>query len=200
MLIPCRQDHPHAYGDKPTIFFFGSNSTGSSPRVWGQVDFYLKRGRNVRIIPTRMGTSILCRRTVCRRQDHPHAYGDKVELQNKQIDYLGSSPRVWGQVPYFVADNQLHRIIPTRMGTSCRCRSRTLCGQDHPHAYGDKGFPRSSFVCVSGSSPRVWGQGSFYGCGYSLRGIIPTRMGTSLNAYSKRRDFRDHPHAYGDKF
>ena len=51
--------------------------------------------------------------------------------------------------------------------------------KDHPHAYGDKVL---LYVVVSvklGSSPRVWGQGT----------------------YHKRQRYKswDHPHAYGDK-
>ena len=30
------QDHPHAYGDKTTMFTAMEQDEGSSPRVWGQ--------------------------------------------------------------------------------------------------------------------------------------------------------------------
>ena len=49
-------DHPHAYGDKFTTLRLVPFLSGSSPRVWGQVD---SAGINYdfkRIIPTRMGT------------------------------------------------------------------------------------------------------------------------------------------------
>ena len=34
-----KQDHPHAYGDKRVGIFEQGAYQGSSPRVWGQVEF-----------------------------------------------------------------------------------------------------------------------------------------------------------------
>ena len=70
-------DHPHAYGDKNTMPKIVFADQGSSPRVWGQDTVIFVRYRAVRIIPTRMGTSVA----------------------NFAITTLseGSSPRVWGQ-------------------------------------------------------------------------------------------------------
>ena len=51
------KDHPHACGDKEKNIIEEMDEEGSSPRVWGQVlDMIMKRN-NVRIIPTRVGTS-----------------------------------------------------------------------------------------------------------------------------------------------
>ena len=112
--------------------------------------------------------------------DHPHAYGDKVELQNKQIDYLGSSPRVWGQVSDIIVSLRTSRIIPTRMGTSTAATVDSMRNCDHPHAYGDKQFLQKSTSSAPGSSPRVWGQEKIYTLSTICCGIIPTRMGTRL--------------------
>ena len=54
------------------------------------------------------------------------------------IWYQGSSPRVWGQVIVAMAT--------------------LACGQDHPHAYGDKAGDVPEEINEKGSSPRVWGQ------------------------------------------
>ena len=65
-----------------------------------------------------MGTSAL---TVCHDdviQDHPHAYGDKMNWFRAQVKNKGSSPRVWGQVKKGKLNFGEVRIIPTRMGTS----------------------------------------------------------------------------------
>ena len=51
------KDHPHAYGDKYRRISYVSFVLGSSPRVWGQVQFQTAVSRRLRIIPTRMGTS-----------------------------------------------------------------------------------------------------------------------------------------------
>ena len=51
------RDHPHAYGDKLKKQTTANQCTGSSPRVWGQVYRDKVAALNIRIIPTRMGTS-----------------------------------------------------------------------------------------------------------------------------------------------
>ena len=53
---------------------------------------------------------------------------------------------------------------------------------------------------MKGSSPRVWGQGAVAHTGTVSDGIIPTRMGTSVDKHSVILIQQDHPHAYGDKF
>ena len=71
------QDHPHAYGDKQVNGACGTQIGGSSPRVWGQVYLLLTYRSNIRIIPTRMGTSTVDDILNAPEKDHPHAYGDK---------------------------------------------------------------------------------------------------------------------------
>ncbi len=131
-------DHPHAYGDKlqPSVLFLGS--MGSSPRVWGQAHKRVQGGCAIRIIPTRMGTSLHNFPQIPYRRDHPHAYGDKLNSSSSHGLTLGSSPRVWGQVIICKLDNGNIRIIPTRMGTSVPIFTRAAAHTDHPHAYGDK--------------------------------------------------------------
>ena len=91
------EDHPHAYGDKSVDFDCGNAEEGSSPRVWGQDDEDTEVRAEIRIIPTRMGTSKFVRKKAVHRKDHPHAYGDKKGVTLWTQARLGSSPRVWGQ-------------------------------------------------------------------------------------------------------
>ena len=111
--------------------------------------------------------------------DHPHAYGDKDFKPCVRSVPIGSSPRVWGQVFTGRGSVGSYRIIPTRMGTSCRHSVRVYAHRDHPHAYGDK--KTVYWVCIL------------------YPGIIPTRMGTRQNYHTVFTKVRDHPHAYGDK-
>ena len=144
-------DHPHACGDKYIKNMTEINPLGSSPRVWGQDIKNIWCSQIVRIIPTRVGTSLLLsqRREGCR--DHPHACGDKFKEFIGGSHDAGSSPRVWGQVvdPYYLI--KCAGIIPTRVGTSCCCRSRLIRSQDHPLACGDKGLTSDQYV-------QLWGQ------------------------------------------
>ena len=52
---------------------------GSSPRVWGQVDTGNVNKGSQRIIPTRVGTSLLVAQQFLLKTDHPHACGDKTK-------------------------------------------------------------------------------------------------------------------------
>ena len=131
--------------------------------------------------------------------DHPHAYGDKCVSLHCRSDYLGSSPRVWGQVIHPFCEICMIGIIPTRMGTRVVNQLRHSLHKDHPHAYGDKSSFYPYFTAVTGSSPRVWGQGLTEWERLLNVGIIPTRMGTRNQKNTQTFFLRDHPHAYGDK-
>ena len=54
-------DHPHACGDKSSLSFLAKEEQGSSPRVWGQAACDLLHYAYAGIIPTRVGTSAVCR-------------------------------------------------------------------------------------------------------------------------------------------
>ena len=151
-------DHPHAYGDKLDNFSVPCSTEGSSPRVWGQAldteNYHVTR----RIIPTRMGTSSAVKLMLIALWDHPHAYGDKSPAIDAAAVFVGSSPRVWGQVFDRELEAIIDRIIPTRMGTSLDDEEIQLILEDHPHAYGDKLNLHYTSSKIIGSSPRVWGQ------------------------------------------
>ena len=167
--------------------------------MWGQVNFVVAPVSTVRIIPTRVGTSVVTIRQFLTFKDHPHACGDKPVLNHLELVAHGSSPRVWGQAALALRGKKGVRIIPTRVGTSLAkhvCRS--VC-RDHPHACGDKVDMWRTSLKIPSSSPRVWGQGQKSTSSHRRRRIIPTRVGTS-SPFSERIIFvKDHPHACGDK-
>ena len=172
---------------------------GSSPRVWGQEADFPDMYDEHRIIPTRVGTS---RPTVTGREkerDHPHACGDKLTIVPPGFTLEGSSPRVWGQVFNCVLVFERHRIIPTRVGTSCPIISFSTVPKDHPHACGDKLQILLLMTTLKGSSPRVWGQAAEFGAMCGDFRIIPTRVGTRKLDLSNFKRSKDHPHACGDK-
>ena len=126
--------------------------------MWGQVLISQAVAISPRIIPTRVGTRILCRLLFLLFEDHPHACGDKTRRCSRRYARKGSSPRVWGQVAIGGEILGALRIIPTRVGTRLRAEKSALffriiptrvgtslafsiCDflkQDHPHACGDK--------------------------------------------------------------
>ena len=152
------EDHPHACGDKAAFMAVGTASEGSSPRVWGQAERGHDKKRRYRIIPTRVGTRGNYSVATNTGKDHPHACGDKRQLQCRYEHRQGSSPRVWGQVVFICCSPFRPGIIPTRVGTSETHKSERLERKDHPHACGDKCDYGKCGGDVIGSSPRVWGQ------------------------------------------
>ena len=72
------QDHPHACGDKKKYGGYDLDTTGSSPRVWGQEYVPKNNFYPNRIIPTRVGTRPFRATSMSWTQDHPHACGDKL--------------------------------------------------------------------------------------------------------------------------
>ena len=111
----------------------------------------------------------------------------------------GSSPRVWGQVLQYKFPMTEYGIIPTRVGTSLSGSEYRPILRDHPHACGDKIISATVRRNSVGSSPRVWGQVHCISPISPLRGIIPTRVGTRLDATHVGVGCTDHPHACGDK-
>ena len=111
------QDHPHACGDKTFWGMSSERRRGSSPRVWGQAKKVYPKEGELRIIPTRVGTSNKLSNYIWSGEDHPHACGDKISNNRCFVSSTGSSPCVWGQVPASIGARINCRIIPTRVGT-----------------------------------------------------------------------------------
>ena len=110
------RDHPHACGEKRSCRGKSDGAKGSSPRVWGKVVRIWLMQRTCRIIPTRVGKSLLPHCMLPKPRDHPHACGEKYSVFCSPPRLLGSSPRVWGKggnIPRFMLAGG---IIPTRVG------------------------------------------------------------------------------------
>ena len=176
----CVGDHPHACGDKLFLGYHRLCCHGSSPRVWGQGQIINNFITKIRIIPTRVGTSLLLSQRIRGFRDHPHACGDKFDMRFPQAFALGSSPRVWGQGRSTTFGRTFRGIIPTRVGTSQIAQFVNAVGKDHPHACGDKSRRITIAFCFALSSPRVWGQVIPNIVVVTVRRIIPTRVGTSV--------------------
>ncbi len=153
----------------------------------------------IRIIPTRVGTSVREKSRKKYTHNHPHACGDKCATTGAAVSCLGSSPRVWGQVHLRLDTLTSTGIIPTRVGTRRVCKGRRYHHKDHPHACGDKYLCVGCRTSLLGSSPRVWGQDYVLGKLWRKHRIIPTRVGTSTDKKNAEGNGQDHPHACGDK-
>ena len=176
-----------------------SESSGSSPRVWGEGQIALHQEQTARIIPTRVGRSKLQSGSITTSTDHPHACGEKGVGLRQQRWPGGSSPRVWGEDGKERSCDQSGRIIPTRVGRRSPAAEGDPANADHPHACGEKDTAIHDEVTYVGSSPRVWGEEGSWRPGRWRRRIIPTRVGRSSSATCSSNLRPDHPHACGEK-
>ena len=132
VLSNTGKDHPHACGDKKVTVSRLNTKTGSSPRVWGQGRFYIQICPDIRIIPTRVGTSYASCQCLPMLMDHPHACGDKLSSAFLSVFFQGSSPRVWGQVIGDLDTSAKLGIIPTRVGTRLKKSRKIAVLQNQP--------------------------------------------------------------------
>ena len=86
-----------------------------------------------------------------------------------------------------------------RVGTSELLILLRTTQKDHPHACGDKRLLKDFSQREKGSSPCVWGQVYEDGRFLCFDGIIPMRVGTSIQQAVNDYRTQDHPHACGDK-
>ena len=100
--------------------------------MWGQVLRNLYDGFVKRIIPTRVGTSIINIDMMIINEDHPHACGDKQRQTLTACVTAGSSPRVWGQESVKLDTAVDAGIIPTRVGTRLKKSRKIAVLQNQP--------------------------------------------------------------------
>ena len=147
----------------------------------------------------RVGTRVSDDMTFLKKEDHPHACGDKTTTVAPSFVKIGSSPCVWGQATKSALLAKGDRIIPMRVGTSTPLPPQVHGNKDHPHACGDKFVSLYTLKPLMGSSPCVWGQDTLTSTATTALRIIPMRVGTSSVPLSALLCGRDHPHACGDK-
>ena len=170
-------DHPHACGENEGYLCEDNSTVGPSPRVWGEhqaEDCDVGRGRTS---PTRVGRNSPRRARCGASPDHPHACGENAQCLLERCQYVGPSPRVWGELRCSRPAPFRCRTIPTRVGRTHGCNVRIWAEPDHPHACGEnycRVFPR---VFGHGPSPRVWGELPERLSDALANRTIPTRVG-----------------------
>ena len=110
---------------------------------------------------------------------HPHGCGERASVQFHHFCWYGSSPRVWGTLPFPDELPDELRFIPTGVGNAARFVFVEPSAPVHPHGCGERmavGYRKEGH---RGSSPRVWGTpGRVYASGADLR-FIPTGVGNA---------------------
>ena len=160
-LRPLRfgsSDHPRGCGDKLLKFFLVTAIYGSPPRMRGQASPFQQGDSLHGITPADAGTRALMREGLNEMKDHPRGCGDKNYFSINFYWFIGSPPRMRGQV--IPPGLSLSRcwITPADAGTSCHNQATVTFLGDHPRGCGDKTWYPNGVVPPRGSPPRMRGQ------------------------------------------
>ena len=109
-------EHPHACGENRSDRYISQSDRGTSPRVWGELHKRRNAKRMRRNIPTRVGRTLAAFVTVNDTAEHPHACGENPAFDRCKKFGVGTSPRVWGELPLTMLRMVAIRNIPTRVG------------------------------------------------------------------------------------
>ena len=172
---------------------------GSSPRVRGEA---WTRGASMGrtgIIPAGAGRSVSAFEQDSTRRDHPRGCGEKRLPRPPCLKRMGSSPRVRGEVVFVELVGLVAGIIPAGAGRSLRAKAGMPANWDHPRGCGEKALIADLGRGVTGSSPRVRGEGEKGRLGEHLGGIIPAGAGRSHDGHGRVRRHGDHPRGCGEK-
>ena len=193
----CKPDHPRACGANSA----GSTNTliasGSSPRVRGKLQCFLRPVRQLRIIPARAGQTFGNFQHCFRASDHPRACGANWFVVFKQKGLGGSSPRVRGKRLAVSSSRFCPRIIPARAGQTSYPYGDMRANADHPRACGANSVSSVSSMNHLGSSPRVRGKLPPDSPPVVSIRIIPARAGQTRRSAGWPCRRSDHPRACG---
>ena len=129
---------------------------------------------------------------------HPHVCGEHNSRPRGTYPGVGSSPRVWGALPFVSSAPQLHRLIPTCVGSTNTATGLSSLLAAHPHVCGEHSFACRAYARPSGSSPRVWGARHQTSHGNYPYRLIPTCVGSTWCAISCWLKPAAHPHVCGE--
>jgi len=154
--------------------------------------------KELRSIPTCVGTTIRAHPSAGGGPVHPHVRGDYLRTGSAVVRASGPSPRAWGLHPAFQGLAAHGRSIPTCVGTTASVMPRTFRGTVHPHMRGDYVGPPPIPAPKHGPSPHAWGLLHHLLDALWGHRSIPTCVGTtSKPSGSPAASAGPSPHAWG---
>ena len=191
--------HPHGCGERGTNDVLSLTPSGSSPRVWGTASMRALGFSYFRFIPTGVGNGLISMSKSPAKAVHPHGCGERLYAVAVNREYHGSSPRVWGTGFPIVPGKEKWRFIPTGVGNGSSIHNSPTSYPVHPHGCGERTIQGPHGLCISGSSPRVWGTGMTGVRGQIDSRFIPTGVGNGSAHDIKRAVSAVHPHGCGER-
>ena len=133
----------------------------------------------MRFIPTAVGNAASVDLVELIRPVHPHGCGERAARDYILCPRIGSSPRLWGTRPAWLAVRPAGRFIPTAVGNAFCVGVGVAFYAVHPHGCGERETENDHSNEHSGSSPRLWGTPEYeYGIAFIIR-FIPTAVGNA---------------------
>ncbi len=190
--------HPHACGEHGQTHPEHLVMTGSSPRMWGTLEYGQHISGGIRFIPTHVGNTPTFFTCEARLPVHPHACGEHLgSIQVYKLDG-GSSPRMWGTRRGDQSAPAAIRFIPTHVGNTRRWFGEWDDETVHPHACGEHWTAWNEPLAQTGSSPRMWGTPGAPESHFPGGRFIPTHVGNTRHGPGSATVEAVHPHACGE--
>ena len=115
---PGRTVHPHGCGEHVLAMPVYRAWAGSSPRMWGTLDWVAGDVGISRFIPTDVGNTLASFHSPLAIAVHPHGCGEHFIIVLGEVRPRGSSPRMWGTLIVLRSLYFLQRFIPTDVGNT----------------------------------------------------------------------------------
>ena len=130
------RDHPRSRGVYSPTPPTRPTTSGSSPLARGLHPPVCREHGDRRIIPARVGFTLLAHQPSIARPDHPRSRGVYTYNLPNYVGELGSSPLARGLHGPPDQDGRRNRIIPARAGFTAPSSSGPSPGLDHPRSRG----------------------------------------------------------------
>ena len=172
---------------------------GSPPRMRGKVVNCIELFSHFGITPAYAGKRRQKRGLKSQYGDHPRVCGEKINVYTREMEELGSPPRMRGKGGKSCPALPAPGITPAYAGKSCSFTCSSFAGWDHPRVCGEK--IASAFYCfiLIGSPPRMRGKVCTAAWIALLLGITPAYAGKRKCAARPVAAVQDHPRVCGEK-
>ena len=130
------RDHPRGCGAHSMVLSSPNSGLGSSPRVRGSLFCWSPACAAMGIIPAGAGLTSHSLFSIFASGDHPRGCGAHTVRNRSLSSSPGSSPRVRGSRPVWLALSALAGIIPAGAGLTLPSRLARPTARDHPRGCG----------------------------------------------------------------
>ena len=195
---PRFRDHPRVCGEHPARTDAANLPDGSSPRMRGTLDVWLKPVDFQGIIPAYAGNTSIQLIVCFPPWDHPRVCGEHGGVAELLLCVEGSSPRMRGTHtsgnPAFCSRG----IIPAYAGNTRSPTTWPKTCRDHPRVCGEHKYGPKTLPAGTGSSPRMRGTPIRASARHRRPGIIPAYAGNTTGNLKKSISAGDHPRVCGE--